>query len=271
MKIGFIGFGNMGQAIARNLIKQNEIAVELLISNHNLAKAEQFVTNTECHYQILNNQAIAKQADVIILGVKPQQILSVMRSIAEFANSKTLWISIATGVSLVTLSQNLVYDEAIIRMMPNTPIEIGYGMTTYVASNAVTATQKALFLQLFAQSGKLIEILESQMDIASVIAGCGPAFIYQLIEAMSDGAVREGLPRDLAKQLITQMVIGASEMVSQSGKHEGQLKDEVCSPGGSTIAGVAELEANGFRSVLIQAIHQSVTKTKEIASRFENN
>lgn len=271
MKIGFIGIGNMGSAIATSIAKIKNQDIQLLISNHNIEKAEKFKTQVKALVKILENEAIVKEADVIFLGVKPYLILEVLGQLAPIAKEDALWISMATAVSLKQLMPLLDRSQAIIRIMPNTPVEIGEGMITYVLPEETSQKNHSLLVDLLANTGRLQQINENQMDAASAIAGCGPAFIYQLIEALSDAGVREGLNRALAQNLAAQMVQGAAQMVLKTGKHPGQLKDEVTSPGGSTIAGITSLEENGFRYATMEAVHQAYLKTISLSKNDSDN
>lgn len=262
MKIGFIGVGNMGGAIVKAIVKTEPHA--LYLSNYNQRKAKALKKESPT-IQVVTNEVIAQQCDVIFLGVKPYLIKEMMTELCPLAKEQTLWVTMAAGVTteqLVKASGN--NQLKLIRMMPNTPIEIGHGMTTYTYSNQLSSEAVDTFKAIMKKTGKLLYVPENKMDAATAIAGCGPAFIYQLIEAFSDAGVREGLSRQESIVLATNMIKGASQMVLETGKHPGQLKDEVTSPGGSTIEGVISLEQSGLRSSIIEAVHQSYLKTKAL-------
>lgn len=168
----------------------------------------------------------------------------------------------AAGVSMDKISSYLGFDCPIIRIMPNTPVSIGEGMTLWCANEHVSAEQKSTFEKLLEKSGVTDEIKESLIDAGSAVSGCGPAFVYIFAEALADGAVECGLPRDKAIEYAAQTLVGAAKMVTESGEHPEKLKDAVCSPGGSTIAGVHALEDGAFRACAMNAVKASFDKTK---------
>ncbi|MHB9782493.1 pyrroline-5-carboxylate reductase [Streptococcus sp. 10F2] len=256
MKIGFIGIGNMGGALAKAVAQVP--TTELLLSNHNPAKAQ--VLAQELGASLASNEDIAIQADVIFLGVKPYLMADLISQLATLAKPETIWISMAAGITLTSLSQYLP-AEYLVRIMPNTPVGIGQGMTTY----SVVNSDLALVVEtLLAPSGQLMQVPENLMDAATALAGCGPAFVYQMIEALTDAGIEQGIQASDAKRLIAQTLLGAAQMVLGSEKHPAQLRQEVTSPGGSTIAGVVSLEKSGFRSALMQAVSAAVQRTQEL-------
>ncbi len=256
MKIGFIGIGNMGGSLAKAVAKAED--TELLLSNHNPAKAQELAE--ELGARLASNEEIAAQADVVFLGVKPYLIADLVSQLAPLAKPGTIWVSMAAGVTLTSLSQYLP-AENLVRIMPNTPVAIGQGMTTYSLTNADLAP---LVETLLAPSGQLMQVPESLIDAATALAGSGPAFVYQMIEALTDAGVEQGIQAADAKFLVAQTLLGSAQMVLDSDKHPAQLRQEVTSPGGSTIAGIASLEKNGFRSALMQAISAAVQRTQEL-------
>lgn len=256
MKIGFIGIGNMGGALAKAVGQADD--TELLLSNHNPAKAQGLAE--ELGARLASNEKIAAQAEVIFLGVKPYLIADLVSQLAPLAKPGTIWVSMAAGVTLTSLAQHLP-EENLIRIMPNTPVAIGQGMTTYSLTNAELAP---VVENLLAPSGQLMQVPENLIDAATALAGCGPAFVYQMIEALTDAGVEQGIQAADAKFLVAQTLLGSAQMVLDSDKHPAQLRQEVTSPGGSTIAGVASLEKNGFRSALMQAISAAVQRTQEL-------
>lgn len=266
MKIGFIGVGNMGSAVVKAVHCIGEHSIYL--SNHNLDKVEQLNEQIDRQATILSNEEIATMCDVIFLGVKPNRILELLQQFSSMAKDSCLWVSMSAGITLEQLNGMLNnQSQSIIRMMPNTPIEIGEGMISYTYTKNLSKDKVELFEVLLSQSGTLLYVDEHKMDAATAIAGCGPAFIYQLIEALADAGVREGLTRSEAMLLATQMIQGSAKMVIQTKKHPAQLKDEVTSPGGSTIVGIATLEKNGFRSAIIEAVHAAFETTQSLKSK----
>lgn len=260
MKVGFIGLGNMGSAIALATSKQD--GVELLLSNHHQARAEEL--QAQIGGRILPNCELVQQADVIFLGVKPHVLTDLLEGLADTitANPSAIWISMAAGIRLEQLAQYLPASR-VVRIMPNTPIAIGQGMTTYALTNPDLAE---VIGQLLSQSGQVKQVDEKLIDAATALAGCGPAFVYQFIEAMTDAGVAHGLTATDAKLLAAQTVLGSAQMVLESSKHPAQLRQEVTSPGGSTIAGVVKLEKEGFRYAIMAAIKAALKRTKKLGN-----
>lgn len=263
MKVGFIGLGNMGAAIAESVAKQD---VDLLLSNHSLVKAERLASQLE-RASLATNADIATSCQVIFLGVKPYQVADLLEGLEEaiFKNPQALWVSMAAGLSIAKISAYLPDPAGLIRMMPNTPVAIGQGMTTFSLSSGERANHdRETFRYLLAQSGKLQQLPESQLDAATGIAGCGPAYVYQFIEALADAGVQNGLGRSEALFLASQTLRGAAQMILDSGQHPAVLRDQVTSPGGATIAGLAALEEKGFRHATITAVNRAVERTKDL-------
>ncbi len=200
--------------------------------------------------------------DVVFLGVKPQVLADTVARLPLSANA--LYISMAAGVSLAKLQQMLPTGAPIVRIMPNTSVGVGEGMVLYCTGEQVSAEQEALFVSLLAKAGIVDKLDEKLIDAASAVSGCGPAYVYMFIEALADGAVACGLPRDKALLYAEQTLIGAATMAMHSAKHPEQLKDEVCSPAGSTIEGVHALEAGGMRAACINAVVAAYRRTKEL-------
>ena len=263
MKIGFIGLGNMGASLAKAVL-QAKMGAQILLANRSQAKVDAFIS--DFGGQASSNEEIFAEADVIFLGVKPAQfsdLLSQYQTILEKRESLLL-ISMAAGLTLEKLASLLPSQHRIIRMMPNTPASIGQGVISYALSSNCSTADSDLFCQLLAKAGLLVELGESLIDAATGLAGCGPAFVYLFIEALADAGVQTGLPREIALKMAAQTVVGAGQLVLESQQHPGVLKDQVCSPGGSTIAGVASLEAHAFRGTVMEAVQQSYKRTQEL-------
>lgn len=260
MKIGFIGCGNMGGALARAVIKGE--CGEVFVSDYNAQKAQAFAKENGAYAS--DNLAIASECDVIFLAVKPNVYGSVLEPLSKtlIARENVLIVSMAAGISVDKVTSMLGASLPVIRIMPNTPCAIGFGMILWCASSSVSEESRAVFCEILRCAGKLDMIDERLIDAASAVSGCGPAFVYMFIEAICDGAVECGLPREKAMLYAAETLIGAAEMVKQSGKHPGLLKDEVCSPGGSTIEGVRALEDGAFRATAASAIIAAYEKTK---------
>lgn len=261
MKVGFIGCGNMGGALARAVSQNTQIKV--YISDYNEEKALAF--SKEIGAEKSDNITISKECDFIFLGVKPNVVEAVLEGIKEAlgSNGHGVLVSMAAGVSLDKLAAT-VGERAVIRIMPNTPVAVGCGMISWCKSSAVTDETARAFEEILGCAGKLLAIDEKLIDAATAVAGCGPAFVYMFTEALADGAVSCGLPRDAALIMAAETVRGAAEMILKSGKHPEKLKDDVCSPGGSTIVGVQALERGAFRADTAGAVIAAYEKTKKL-------
>ena len=258
IKIGFIGCGNMGGALAAAAAKYKDAEIRLFDKDEDKAKSlAERIGGIVCDIDGVC------ACELVFLGVKPNIIPIVADEIAKkIAASGATVISMAAGVSLTKLAV-MLGDLPIIRIMPNTPAEVGYGMILYT-TNEKGAGTVPLFLESMAAAGKFDAIDERLIDAASAISGCGPAFAYMFIEALADGGVMSGLPRDKAMLYAAETLIGAAEVVKQTGRHPGALKDAVCSPGGSTIEGVKALEDGKMRGTVSGAVVASYEKTLKL-------
>ena len=263
MNIGFIGAGNMGGALA--IAAAKAVGGEhLFIADLDAAKAAALATDIGA--AVTDGGAIAAQCDYIFLGVKPQVMesaLTALRPALAARTTKPVLISMAAGLSIACIKE-WSGGLPVIRIMPNTPVAVGAGMILYTADDTVAAEQKAAFAACMAQAGRLDEIPEKLMDAGSCVSGCGPAFAYLFIEALADGGVECGLPRAKALDYAAQTVLGAAQMVLRTRRHPGDLKDAVCSPGRTTIAGVHALETGGFRSLAMDAVIAAYDRTMEL-------
>lgn len=255
----FIGTGNMGSALARAAAKSGQ-PLRLLLANRTLEKAEALAK--ELGGQTVDNKTAAAEADILFLGVKPHLLEGMLNGIRETLRGRKdryMVVSMIAGKDLHTLSR-LLGEVPVIRVMPNIPVAIGSGISLYAASKEVTQDEKALFCDLMAASGLVEEIDENLMDAATGITGCGPAFAAMFTEALADGAVACGLPRAQAYRCAAQMLKGTAELLLETGEHPASLKDRVCSPAGSTIQGVRELERSAFRAAVMNAVIASYEK-----------
>ena len=266
MKIGCIGTGNMGGALARAIGKSGH---ELYLSDHFTEKAKALAAEIGKNSHASDNAQIAVQCDMILLGVKPQMLGSLATEIAPMlAARKThvCLVSMAAGITLARLAE-LFGELAIIRIMPNIPVSVGAGMILVTSNAHVSEDDKKLFADALCHAGTTDELAESLFDAASALSGCGPAFVCLFAEALADGAVRCGLPRDKAMRYAAETLRGTALLLEQSGKHPGALKDEVCSPAGSTIEGVVALESGGFRSLAMDAVTAAYERTVELGKK----
>ncbi len=259
MKYGFIGCGNMGGAIARALSKT---CTDFAITDRS-GKAIALAAEIPCGY--LSCPEIAESCENIFLGVKPHMMKGVLAPLQSIlAEKKPLLITMAAGLTMAQIEEFAGCSLPVIRIMPNTPVAIGKGVIQYCRNELVTDEMLKEFLFDLRFSGKLDELEERLIDAGSAISGSGPAYVYMFIEALADGAVACGIPRAKALEYAAATVIGAGEMVLATGQHPGALKDAVCSPGGSTIAGVRALENHGFRAAAMDAVIATCNRNKEL-------
>lgn len=261
MTFGFIGTGNMGGALARAAARALDPA-DIYLCNRTMGKAAALAA--ELGTAAASAEDIARRCDYIFLGVKPAQItalLAELRPLLQARETPAVVVSMAAGVTLQALESSAFAGCPLIRIMPNTACAVGAGLTLYDCTGAVTEMQLAGFLKGMAASGRLERLPESLIDAGSAVAGCGGAFACLFMEALADGAVSCGLPRDKANVYAAQMVLGAAQLALESGQPFGAMKDAVCSPGGTTIAGVRALEEGGFRAAAMNAVIAAYEKT----------
>jgi pyrroline-5-carboxylate reductase len=262
--IGFVGAGQMARALAQGFVSAGLTSGERIVAYDPVGDAAMgFVQAAKGAVLVNSNAEIAKRADVMFLAVKPQSMNGVMGELAGKLGRDKLVISIAAGVTLSRLSEGLKTDR-IVRVMPNTPALIGQGASAYALGAGATVEDGKLVAQLIGSVGRAFAVDEKLLDAVTGLSGSGPAFVYVMIEALSDGGVRMGLPREVASALAAQTVLGAAEMVLKTGEHPAALKDKVASPGGTTIAGLAALEQHGLRSALIAAVEAATRRSQEL-------
>lgn len=262
--IGICGTGNMGKAIIQGLVGSGLIGPEhIYIYNIHKAKAE--AIQQESGVTVVDSAAeLVKQAKAVILAVKPNSMGSVLTEIKDVVQPDTVVISIAAGLTIERLAAPLPQGTKIIRVMPNTPALVGEGMSALAVNETVTEDEKAAALAVFESFGKAELVAERLIDAVCGLSGSGPAYVYMFIEALADGAVLEGMPRQMAYTFAAQTVLGAAKMVLETGEHPGKLKDDVCSPGGTTIEAVRILEEKGFRAAAAAAVVASTEKNKAL-------
>lgn len=263
-RIGFIGCGNMGGALA--LAAANSIGGKYVcVSDADFNKATDFATKNNVN--IATVEEIAKTCDYIFLGVKPQVLRSVCYELEDVFKSRSdrfVIVSMAAGINLSDLGEMCGGSYPIIRIMPNIPASVGTGMILYTGNKFVTEEDFDDFNVILKKAGLLDKIDEAKIDAASAISGCGPAFVFMFIEALADGGVKCGLPRDKALLYAAETLLGSAKMVMETKEHPGKLKDSVCSPAGSTIEGVMALENGSFRADVINAVSRSYERTIEL-------
>lgn len=259
--IGFIGSGNMGQAMIGGIIKSNlSKSSNVIVSDLDQNKLE--LISSQYKTQITTDSIeLVKKSDLIFLAVKPNIYNIVLNQIKDYVNENKIIISIAPGQTIESLEQRLGNGTKIVRAMPNTPALVNEGMAALCKSSSVTNEEFDYVRQLFESFGKAEEVSEYLFDAVTAVSGSSPAYVFMFIEALADGAVLGGMPRDKAYKFAAQSVLGAARMVMETGKHPGELKDMVCSPGGTTIEAVAVLEKEGFRSAVIECVKECIKKS----------
>ncbi len=253
MNIGFIGFGNMGQGLARGLLRTGAVsATQIGASARDRAKLQR---NTEPYgFRAFDSSAdTVRFADVVIVAVKPYQVEAVVAPLRELLASKIV-VSVAAGVTFDDYERMLAPGTAHLSTVPNTPVAVGEGIIACERRHSLSATQWQAFEELFSHVGLVLPVDTPLLGLAGTICGCGPAFVAMFIEALADAGVKHGLARADAYRMVSQMIVGTGRLQLETGEHPGVMKDAVCSPGGTTIVGVAELERKGFRGAVIDAI-----------------
>ncbi len=268
-RIGIIGAGAMGGALCRGLIHANAApANRILVSDPHIAHIQDLHQTLGVKVAESNLQ-VAKYTDVILLAVKPYMVAGVLDEISEGLKREggkppPLLISIAAGVHIAKLEAHLKEPLPVVRAMPNTPAQVGLGACAYCRGTHANDTHMAMAAEIFRAVGIAVEVHESLMDAVTAVSGSGPAYVYLMIEAMVDGGVKVGLPRDIALKLASQTVLGAAQMVIETGMHPAQLRDMVTTPAGTTIAAIAGLEHSGLRAALIDAVERAAARSREL-------
>jgi len=264
LTIGFLGAGKMATALAKGFIRAELVSPkDILASDVSSTAREVFAKETSARVTQKNGEVV-KSASILILAVKPHQAPEVLGEVRDTLTSSHLLISIAAGVTLAKLESALVPASRVIRVMPNTPALIGESASAFALGKAALPDDAALAQRLFSAVGLALEVKEGLLDAVTGLSGSGPAYVYLIIEALSDGAVAAGLPRDIATRLAAQTVFGSAKMVLETGLHPGALKDMVASPGGTTIEGLHELEKGRLRATLMNAVRAATEKSNRL-------
>lgn len=263
--LGLIGGGRMAEALISGVLTAR------LFEPEQICVADPDVTRQDHlkrHYRVrvgLVNDEVVRASDIVMLAVKPQVLADVLRGVGTGIGHR-LVVSVAAGVPIGRLQEFLGSQTSIIRAMPNTPAMVGAGMTALAVGPGVGPEAVARVQQIFDAVGKVVVLEERLMDAVTGLSGSGPAYIFLAIEAMADGGVKMGLPRETASMLAAQTVLGAARMVLESGQHPARLKDQVASPGGTTIAGLHRLEQGGLRAVLMDAVEAATRRSQELGN-----
>lgn len=266
-KIGFIGGGNMARALARGLLGSGMSRTEQLRISEPSDERRRELAQELGVVVSADNRDVAGASDVVILAVKPQVLPDVLQELQPIARSESkLWISVAAGIATRTIEQALGDASRVVRCMPNTPALVGAGAAALAGGAHATAEDLEIARALFESVGQATLLDESLLDAVTGLSGSGPAFVSLVIEALSDGGVRAGLPRAVASLLAAQTVLGTAKLLLESQQHPAQLKDAVTSPGGTTIAGLEELERHGVRGAFIAAVQAATRRSRELGS-----
>lgn len=264
LTIGFLGAGNMATALARGFCAAGLTSAKHLMASEVMEAARKAFHEETGVKPMPTCLAVCKAANILILAVKPDQVPGVLSEIRNHLTAKHLLISIAAGVPLAKLEAGLGGEARVIRVMPNTPALVGASASAFATGTHASSADAALAQRLFASVGVALQVKEPLLDAVTGLSGSGPAYAYQIIEALSDGGVAAGLPRDVATKLAAQTLLGAARMVLETGLHPGALKDMVTSPGGTTIEGLHELEKGGVRGALMNAVRAAADKSKKL-------
>ena len=265
LRVAILGAGKMGGILLQAFLKTNLVDAENITAT--VGHAERAVAlSAQYGVQVTtDNRGAAKGANVIILGVKPWQVPALLAEIKPSITPGTLVLSIAAGVKIGEMEEAAGKNVAVIRAMPNTPAMLTAGMTAFCRGSQVTDAQMKIAQRIFETVGRAVVVEEKHMDAVTGLSGSGPAFFYIIIEALAEGGVNMGLPRDVATLLASQTMFGSARMVLETGYHPAMLKDAVTTPAGSTVDGILALEEGGLRAALIQAVRKATLRAKELA------
>jgi pyrroline-5-carboxylate reductase len=266
MKLGFLGSGKMASALARGVVASGAFApADVIVSDVVSAAAEALAKATGAGIARTNAE-LAAGADHIVLCVKPHDAVNALTDLGPALQGKLI-ISIVAGLSTKVLEDAAGKGARVIRVMPNTPALVGQGAAAYALGTAATDADAEVVEKLFRSVGLIVRVKEALLDAVTGLSGSGPAYVFTVIEALADGGVLMGLPRDLAIQLAAQTVVGAATMVRETGEHPATLRDQVTSPGGTTIAGLEALEKAGLRSALISAVRVATERSRQLGAK----
>ena len=263
-KVGFVGAGNMGEALIKGLLAANLVPAEAIYATDvRLERLKEL--DRQYGIQIAaGNTELVRHADVVILAVKPQIMEAVLKEVTHAVTRRKLLISIAAGVSTATIHAALGKDARLIRVMPNTPALVLEGVTAIAKAEGLEPGDLDIAGEIFSAVGRVVVLGEGLMDAVTGLSGSGPAYVAVVIESLADGGVRMGLDRLTAMTLATQTVLGAAKLLLETGMHPGALKDMVSSPGGTSIAGIAALEEGGIRTTFIKAVERATLRSREL-------
>ena len=265
-RIGFIGSGNMAEAIIKGVIRAEVVSPKNIVSSDISEYRKRLFSDSFGIITTSSNLELISQSEIIVLAIKPQGIGFLLKEIAKAVDISKLVISIAAGVTLKYIEDSLKADSRVVRVMPNTPALIGEGVTAISPGSKATKEDLDVARNIFDAVGKTVVVEERYMDAVTGLSGSGPAYVFLIIDALIDAGVKVGLDRDTAKTLAVQTVFGSAKMVLETGENPAQLRDRVTSPGGTTIAGLHVMEAGRLRSVIIDAVEAAANRSKELGN-----
>ena len=269
--IAFLGSGNMAEALVKGLLRAHVAEPgEIICSDRREERGPELTQRYGVRFTRSNRDAV-ERSDIVMLSVKPQVMNKLLDEIAPALDQKKLVISIAAGVPIAAIERRVGHGVRIVRTMPNTPALVGAGATALSGGEHATEDDLRQARALFDAVGKTVEVDESLLDAVTGLSGSGPAYIFLVIEALSDAGVKVGLPRATAQELAAQTVLGSAKLLIETGEHPGRLKDQVTSPGGTAIAGLHTLEAGGLRTTLMNAVEAATNRSRELGAKFLEN
>jgi len=266
-KTAIIGGGNMGEALLKGLIASGADPARFVVSDPTESR-RRHLADTHGVATTASNADAVREADIVVFAVKPGQLPEVIGEVRDLLeSSRPLIVSVAAGVSIAAILSFTGSSARVIRVMPNTPALVGEGMSVLSAGGSASRDDLSRVMEMFSGIGRAIVLDERLMDAVTGLSGSGPAYVFLFIEALADGGVRNGIPREQALLLARQTVLGAAKLADSTGEHPGVLKDRVASPGGTTIEGIAALEQAGFRNAVIHAVTAATRKSRELGGK----
>ncbi len=266
--IGFLGTGNMAEAIIRGLLRGGDLEAQRIGASAPRAERRDELQKKYGIWTTADNAALCERSDVLVLSVKPQIMRKVLEQVGAKIKKDTLVISVAAGVPVSAIESRLPAGARVIRTMPNTPALVDAGATAIARGTHATDADEALAKQIFDAVGISVVLDESQLDAVTGLSGSGPAYVFLMLEALADAGVKVGLSRRISQQLAAQTVLGSAKLLLETNEHPGKLKDMVTSPGGTAIAGLHTLEAGGMRTTLMDAVEAATKRSRELGQAF---
>ena len=264
-KLGFIGGGNMAEAMVNGLITASFIEARNILVSDPISERLEYMHSEYKVRTTSDNRELVQKSDILVIAVKPQSVKKILKNFADLVDGEKLIVSVAAGVPISLIEEILDGKSEkkvpVVRTMPNTPALVQEGVTAICRSEHVTKTEMKIVHRIFEAIGRTVDVEEGHIDAVTGLSGSGPAYIFMIIEALSDAGVKMGLSREVANTLTVQTVLGSAKLARESGKHPGELKDMVTSPGGTTISGLHALEEGGLRTTLMNAVENATRRS----------